>query len=289
MADRETPSPAVQRRRRRGELRRARVSAGLTQEQVASAMSWSLSKLIRIENGSTGISVNDLKAVLQHYKLTDEDRIAELVALSRSSGERPWWSTYREVASKRLMELIEYENAAYVTRNYQSLVVPGMLQTTDYMRASTIQLAPDLPADRVDVIVEIRLKRQEILEQPDPPLMFFIMDEAVLRRLVGGKDIMQRQLQRMIEAADMPNVTVEVIPFSAGVLPGMQAPFVIHEFPDGEDDDVLYLENPRGDLLSRDDRDEVVSFRENFEGLRRASLGPQGTIDFLHELIGELS
>lgn len=288
MAERKTSSPAVQRRRLRAELRQARLDAGLTQEQVASAMDWSLSKLIRIENGSVGISSNDLRAILQHYKINDEERTAELLALSRSRRERSWWDTYRDVASKQLIQLIEYENDASVTRNYQSLVIPGMLQTTDYMRASTIQLAPGMSASQVDTVIQIRLKRQEILARLNAPQMFFVMDEAVVRRVVGGSDVMRKQLQGMIEAADMPNVTIEVIPFSAGALPGMQAPFVIHEFPDG-DDDVLYLESPRGDVLSRDDPDDVLTFREHFERLRGVSLGPQGTIDFVQELITELA
>src|ERR1700744_4412289 len=234
------PSPAVQRRRLRAELRRSRLDAGLTQEQVASAMDWSLSKLIRIENGSVGISTNDLKAILQHYKITDEDRTTELLALSKASRERSWWSTYRESISKRLIQLIEYENAAYISRHYEDLVIPGLLQIPDYMRVSTNQLAPEMSADQVDIVIEVRLKRQELLKRADGPLLFFVMDEAVVRRLVGGKDVMRRQLQRLIEAADMPNVTVEVIPFTAGLLPGLQAPFVIHEFPDAADDDVLY-------------------------------------------------
>jgi len=289
MEDTDIPSPAVQRRRLRAELRRARLDAGLTQEQVASAMDWSLSKLIRIENGSVGISTNDLKAVLQHYKITDDKRTAELLALARASRERSWWSTYRDSISKRLMQLIEYETAAYISRHFEDLVIPGLLQTTDYMRASTNQLAPKMPPGEVDTVIEVRLKRQELLSRPDGPVLFFVMDEAVVRRVVGGKDVMRRQLQRLIEAADMPNVTVEIIPFTAGLLPGLQAPFVIHEFPDAADDDVLYLESPRGDLLSRDDAEEVLSFREDFERFRQASLGPEGTVAFLREVIADLS
>ena len=289
MEDTDNPSPAVQRRRLRTELRRARIDAGLTQDAVASAMDWSLSKLIRIENGSVSISTNDLKAILQHYKINDEKRTAELLALSRASRERSWWSTYRDSMYKRLIQLIEYENAAYISRHYEDLVIPGLLQTTDYMRVSTSQLAPEMPAKQVDTVIEVRLKRQELLKRSDAPLLFFVLDEAVVRRIVGGKDVMLRQMQQLAEAADMPNITVEVVPFSAGLLPGLQSPFVIHEFPDAADDDVLYLESPRGDLLSRDDADEILSFREDFERLRRASLGPEGTIDFLSGVIAELS
>jgi transcriptional regulator with XRE-family HTH domain len=286
----DNPSPAVQRRRLRAELRRARLGAGLTQEQVAKAMDWSLSKLIRIENGTTaGISTNDLKAILLHYNITDEARTAEFVALARASRERSWWSAYRDIALPRLIQLIEYEEAASTSLNYQSLLVPGMLQTAEYARAAIEQLAPDMPASQVAPRVEIRMKRQELLNRADAPLMFFVMDEGVVRRLVGGKDTMRQQLQRMIDLANMPKVTVEIVPFSAGVLSGMEAPFVIHEFPDAADDDVLYQEiPPRNDLLSRDNPEEVLAFRESFERLREASLGPDGTIDFLRELVNSL-
>src|SRR5882672_353964 len=114
----DSPSPAVQRRRLRAELRRARLEAGLTQEQVATAMDWSLSKLIRIENGTTaGISTNDLKAILLHYKITDGARTAELLALAKASRERSWWSTYGDSVPKRLIQLIDYEAAAYTARS----------------------------------------------------------------------------------------------------------------------------------------------------------------------------
>jgi transcriptional regulator with XRE-family HTH domain len=284
----DSPSPTVQRRRLRAELRRARLEAGLTQEQVATAMDWSLSKLIRIENGTTaGISTNDLKAILIHYKITDGARTAELLALAKTSRERSWWSRYGDSVPKRLIQLIDYEAAASAARSFESFVVAGRLQTADYARAVIRQLAPQMPDSEVSIRVEIRTKRQELLQRPDAPQMF-VMDESVVRRLVGGKDVMRGQLQRMIEAADLPNVTIEVVPFSAGVLSGMQAPFVIYEFPDPADDDVIYQEIPSGDLLSRDDPEEILRFREYFERLREASLGPQRTIDFLRELRDEL-
>ncbi len=284
----ENLSPAVTRRRLRTELRRARLDVGLTQEHVAQAMDWSLSKLIRIENGTNGISTNDLKALVQLYGITDEKRIAELLSLARASRERSWWSTYPGIP-KTLSELIEYESAAYISRHYEDLVIPGLLQTADYARASTRQLAPLMPPSDVDLEVEIRLKRQELLKRADAPRLFFVLDEAVIRRMVGGKDVMRRQLQQLTEVTDMPNITIEVIPFTAGLLPGLQVPFVIYEFLDDADDELLYLENPRGDMLIRNKQDEIRSYREDFERLRQASLGPQGTIDFLREVIAGLS
>lgn len=288
MEDSDNPGPAVQRRRLRAELRRARLDTGLTQEQVATAMDWSLSKLIRIENGSVNISTNDLKAILQHYKITDEGRIAELISLSRSARERSWWSMYRDSAPPRLLQLIEYEAAAFIARNFQPLVVPGLLQTEEYARMSTLQLDPKMSASRVEASIEIRMKRQELLKRADAPLLFFIMDEAVVRRVVGGTAMMRRQLERMIEVSDLANVTIEIVPFSAGLLPGLQGQFLIYEFPDATDDDVLYLEDGRGTLLTRDNTDEVLKLREEFERLREASLGPEGSIEFLRTLVGEL-
>ncbi|MGD0703063.1 MAG: helix-turn-helix transcriptional regulator [Trebonia sp.] len=283
----ESTSPVVQRRRLRAELRRARLDAGLTQEQVAGAMDWSLSKLIRIENGTVGISTNDLKAILAHYKISDEARTAELLALSRGARERSWWNSYREVAP-RLIQLIEYEAAAFIARNFQPLIVPGLLQTEEYARTSIRQLGPQLTTKQVESFVEIRMKRQELLQRSSAPLLFFIMDEAVVRRIVGGHDVMRRQLQRMIDVSDMPNVTIEIVPFAAGLLPGLQSQFLMYEFPDAADDDVLYLEGVSGELLSRDSPDDVLSFRESFEQLREASLGPEGSVNFMRALIGEL-
>jgi transcriptional regulator with XRE-family HTH domain len=277
----------VQRRRLRTELRRARNEAGLTQEHVAQAMDWSLSKIIRIENGTASISINDLKVLLQHYEITEESRIAELLAIARASRERSWWSTYRDMP-RPLAALIEYESVADVSRHYQDLVIPGLLQTADYMRESTRQLAPGMPDSQVNTVIEVRLKRQELLQRAEAPLMFFVLDEAVIRRGVQGKDVMRRQLEKLVEAAAAPNVTVEVVPFTAGLCPGLQAPFVIHEFTDATDDDLLYLENPRGDLLIRTSQHEIGSYREDFERLRQASLGPQGTIDFLRAVIAQL-
>lgn len=284
----ETLSPVVQRRRLRTELRRARLDAGLTQEQVATAMDWSLSKLIRIETGTVGISTNDLKAILAHYKITDDRRTAELLALSRGARERSWWNAYRDV-SPRLIQLIEYESASFIIRNFQPMLIPGLLQTEEYAAAMIRNLTPQATAPEVDTGVEMRMKRQQLLLQSEMPLMFFIMDEAAVRRLVGGKEAMRRQIQRLLGESEKPTVTIEVVPFSAGEHPGMQGPFMLFEFPDAADDDALYLEGPSESRWNRDDPEEISSYRERFEALRGLSLGPQGSIDFLRLLIGELA
>jgi transcriptional regulator with XRE-family HTH domain len=289
MGARDRPGPAVQRRRLRTELRRARQNAELTQEQVAAAMEWSLSKVIRIEAGTVGISANDLKALLSHYQIQDPQEVADLLALARAGRERPWQSAYRSVAPTRLLQFIELEAPASVSRNFQPLMIPGLLQTEEYARIMLSQLKADLPDEGIDSLVEVRMRRQELIDRDDSPLLFFILDEAATRRLVGGRDVMRRQLRRLTELAARPRITVEVIPFSAGAHEGMQGSFVIQEFPDPNDEDVLYQESAEGELVSHDDPELIVRYRERFEGLRALSLGPEGSLAFLNELADSLT
>lgn len=285
----DVPTPVVQRRRLRTELRKARQEASLTQEQVAAAMDWSLSKIIRIENGSVSISTNDLKALLRHYQIVDADRTEELVALARAARERSWWSVYRDVASPRLLQFIEYEAAAVITRNFEPLLIPGLLQTEEYARAVIRQFYEHPTAERLDSLMELRMKRQELLDRADPPLLFFILDEAVIRRLVGGKAVMRRQVRQLAEMASRPNVTVEVVPFGAGVHAGMNGSFVVLEFPDAEDDDVLYLESTQGELIKPDLPEEILAYRETFEQLRELSLGPGDSVTYLNKVADEMA
>ena len=189
----------------------------------------------------------------------------------------------------RLLQFIEFEAAASINRNFQPLVVPGLLQTDEYARAMFRQFPGDVLDKSIEAQVEVRMRRQELLDRDDSPLLFFILDEAATRRLIGGKDVMRRQLRRMTEMAARPHVTVEVVPFSAGVHPGLQGSFVIQEFPDPADDDVLYLESPQGEVISRDDPDLILHYREVFEELRCLSLGPEGSMVFLNELADEMA
>jgi transcriptional regulator with XRE-family HTH domain len=286
----DSPSPAVQRRRLRAELRRIRLGMNQTQEQVAAAMDWSLSKLIRIENGSVNISTNDLKVLLDYYGIVDDRRMEELVALAKAARERSWWSVYRDVASPQLLQFIEYQAAAMITRNFEPLLIPGLLQTEEYAREVIKEFSgrPRLPKDRLDAQVALRMKRQELLRRTGPPpWFFFILDEAVLHRVVGSKDVMGRQIRRLIELSSREDMIIEVVPFSAGVQYGMHGPFVILEFEEAEDDDVLYLESPRGDLIHRDNPEEVLTYREIFEELRHMSLG-EGSAEFVRGLLDEM-
>jgi transcriptional regulator with XRE-family HTH domain len=260
----------VRRRRLRTELRRARARAGLKQRDVAEAMDWSLSKLIRIETGSVGISTTDLKALLQHYGIVDTAEVDRFLSLARAAKEQGgWWTDYREVASPQLLTFLGYENSASVIQTFQPLVIPGLLQTEEYARALLRALGGSPTDTLVEERVKLRMRRQEeLLERSDPPDMFFVIDEAALHRWVGGRDVMRRQLQRLKDESARDNVTIDVVPFTADAHPGMQGPFVILEFADERDEDVLYLESWGGGIMSREEREEIEPFRLAFAHLR---------------------
>jgi transcriptional regulator with XRE-family HTH domain len=285
----EVGSPLVQRRRLRVELKKARQTSGLTQEKVASEMDWSLSKVIRIESGSSGISANDLKALLQLYGVKDPGQVDSLVALARAARERSWWSAYRDVASQSLLQLIEYESEAHAVRQFETLFIPGILQTEDYARAVLQNHYDEGPgSEQLRALVELRTRREDLFDAENGPSFHFVLDEAVVHRLVVGPSVMRRQLRRLVEVANRPNITIEIVPFSAGLHPGMKGPFEIIEFADPPVSDIVYLEGPRVDIIS-DDPEEILKYREAFERLAKASLGPRDSLTLIARIADEMS
>lgn len=277
-------SPLVERRRLRAELKQARMDVGLTQEAVADRMDWSLSKLIRIETGAVGISTNDLTALLRLYNVRDPKRVRALIAQAREARKQSWWSKYRAVLAPTYFQYIEFETSASSIRTYHSLAVPGLLQTQEYAIALTQRNRFNPDSKTVRTLVEVRMKRQELLlDRSNPPSLFFVLDEAVLRRLAGDKELGKSQIDRLIQMADRPGVTIEVLPFSAGIHRGLMEDCNILEFST-DDSDVLYFESARQASFIREDSDEIALYRELFEEMRSLSLGPEGTRDYLVQL-----
>lgn len=257
----------MQRRRLKSELRRIRTKAGFRQQDVAEAMDWSLSKLIRLES-SGKIATSDLRALLQHYKITDQKEIERFVAMARASKEEGWWSKYREATSPEFLTFLGYENSAAIIYQFTPLLIPGILQDKEYARELLAAYGSPASSTRLEEWVELRLERQsELFERASPAEMYFVLDEAVLHRWVGGRDVMRRQLKRLKEFAAREYITIEVVPFTVGAHPGMKGPFVVLEFSE-YDEDALFLENVRGDMVSRDNQEEIANFRESFEQLR---------------------
>jgi transcriptional regulator with XRE-family HTH domain len=239
--------PTLYRRRLRSDVRRAREGLGMSHRDVAEAMDWSVSKLIRIEAGAVTITTNDLRALVAHYGITDPRHVEELIDLAKRSRERsPWWVDFRDIAPPELLASCGYESSAKVIRNFQPLLVPGLLQTEEYADDLLRYIRGPKNARRLDGLVKLRLQRQELLNSPDGPSLHFIVDEAVVRRVVGGPGVMRKQLSHMKEIAQRPNVTLRIVPFGQGWYRGLRAPYIYYEFDDPQDEAILYLETLDG-------------------------------------------
>ncbi|MFJ5988841.1 helix-turn-helix transcriptional regulator [Lentzea sp. NPDC092896] len=241
-------SPVVLQKRLLGELKQTRDELGLSQQAVADAMDWSVSKLIRIEKGENKISVTDVQALLFHYGVRDDDRVTELVGMTRAirQSKSAWMEKYRGSFSEQFAKYVELETAAVRIRQSQLNVVSGLLQTPDYAHALVKSYGnTDAVVERG---VEIRMHRQSVLD-PDGPEISIILDESVLHRVIGNEGVLRRQLQRIKEVASLDHVTVQILPFSAGIHPAMKGSFSILEFSEGEEDFALLLEHPGRDEL----------------------------------------
>ncbi|MFF4508013.1 helix-turn-helix domain-containing protein [Streptomyces sp. NPDC001401] len=263
-------SPAIQRLRLRSELRQARKSAGLTQKSVADEMEWSPSKLLRIEAGEVGISVNDLRSLLALYEISDPGKISILLGLARGSRKMPFVE-YRDIYGKEFLDFLAMESSAFVTRTFQPLALPGLLQTEEYadeiVRAYTPERFSDQQRSRM---VEARMLRQEALDR-DHAEFFFILDESVIRRQVGGPGVMRAQLRRLAELAAHPRREIMIFPFSQGAHAASQGPFTLFEFDEGMDP-FLYLENLRGTATVSTTNEDTVSYLDLFWKLEERSI-----------------
>ena len=261
--------PVTMRRQLRAELKRLRAERDLTQRHVAEQLDWSPSKIIRIEKGVVAIGVTDLQALLRLYDVQDKATIDALVAMARGSKRLPF-NEYRDKLAPETLRYFGYESSAAILRQFEPLVIPGLLQTEEYART----LLKDLgySSERIETIWAVRSERQEILDRDSPPEMFFVLDEATIRRVVGSENLMRRQLNRLVELNTNPRVTIRVMPFSAGAYIGMLGPFTYLEFPDDEDPNVLYVEGPLGDAVLRDEEDLTARYLDSFFALEKSAL-----------------
>jgi transcriptional regulator with XRE-family HTH domain len=278
MAD--SASPLVQRRRLSAELRNLRQEKKLTQQEVAKAMVWSLSKMIRVESAETGISVNDLKVLLDYYEIKDEEKRAELIALARAAGRRGWWrgQSYSKVAPKELLKLIDYESAAASIRQFETMYVPGILQTRNYARAVLQNFYADEPAEEM---ADLRTRREGQLTREDAPQFTFLLDEPVIQRLAGGQTVMRQQLQRLVDIAELPNVTIRLVPFSVGLHPG-SGPFEIIQFADAANQYAVFIETAHGYFIT-DKPEDIRKYKNVFDRITQISLRPEDSVARIRE------
>lgn len=270
-------NPTSQLRRLRTELRQRRDAVQLTQREVAEALDWSPSKLIRIERGPVGISVTDVRALLQHYRVTDERQVEMLIGLARASKKPAWWHQYRDIISAQFVTFLGLEASSVRIRQYQGHVIPGLLQHPDYIRA-LVTRTTDLDRD-----VAIRHARQDLIGEG--PELKFIVDEAVLHRIIGSPEIMRTQLGWLVEQQRQPNVTIQVLPFSVGVHKGMKGSFAILDLSDEQDDYALLLEQSYEDRLIEDTSDETREYVQIFSELSQIALSPEDSVALIERVI----
>ncbi|MDT0388900.1 helix-turn-helix domain-containing protein [Streptomyces dubilierae] len=275
--------PAVRRRKLGAELRALRAAAGLTSGEAARLVGWHQSKVSRIETGTSGVKPADVRLLLDAYCVTDtqlRDLLMMLAGSDDSGGRHHWWHAYRGVLPPTYRDFISLESQASAMRTLETTVVPGLLQTPEYARAVTRAAVEGLPEDRLDTLVEVRLARQDVL-RADPPLeLSAVLDEAVLRREVGGPGVMARQLERLVEAARLPQVRLQVLPFAAGAHIGVTGPFVIFSFSSTSDLDVVVLDHLTSSLyLER--KEDLQAYTEAFNALQIHALSPEDSLDFI--------
>jgi transcriptional regulator with XRE-family HTH domain len=275
-------SPSLRRRRLAAELRGLREQSGLSVTEAARRLDWQASRISRIENRQSGITAPELRKLLDVYGAEDAQYRAHLAELARRVNERGWWQKYAGLIGGDYADLISLEAEARAIRAYEQELVPGLLQTTEYAHAVIRASRPTDTTDEVKRRVEIRMERQEILTRPDPapPRFNVVLSEAALRRPVGGYDVMRAQLEYLLQPRDRANVTVQVLPFDAGVHPAMVGPFSVMTFRDPEDLGVVGVENAIGTLFL-EDPDELRAYEELWNALQASALSPDDSQTFL--------
>ncbi|MEV0391815.1 helix-turn-helix domain-containing protein [Polymorphospora rubra] len=278
----ERRSPTVRRRRLGAELRRRRDDAGVTIEMVAERLDCSSSKISRIETGHTSATPRDVADMLAIYGVVGPEG-EELVQIAREARQKGWWHPYSTVLTGAYVGL---EAAAHSVRAYEQQVVPGLLQTGDYAKAMIRSARPDITAEEVERRVRVRLQRQSLLTQDDPIEVWVVLDEAVVSRPVGGDEVMRAQLARLVEAADLPNVTLQILPFEVGAHAGMDGTFTILDFAEARDPGVVYAENATGGLFL-EKAEELRKYVFIFDHIRAAALRPEESVAAIAKLAEE--
>jgi transcriptional regulator with XRE-family HTH domain len=268
------------------QLRMLREARGVTREEAGYAIRASGSKISRMELGRVSFKERDVVDLLDLYGV-DADEAAALVALAREANTPGWWHKYGDLLPDWFQVYVGLEEAASLIRLYEVQFVPGLLQTADYARAVVRLGQPGAPPEEIERRVGLRMGRQELLTKPGGPRLWAIVDEAALRRPIGGREVMRAQLVQLIEATNEPNVTLQVVPFRSGGHAAEAGAFTIMRFPEPDLPDVVYLEQLTS-ALYLDKRDDVEKYTEVMERLSVESESPERSVDILSGMLEEV-
>lgn len=275
----EVRSPTVRRRELGALLRALRNEKGLTVEQVADRLLCSPSKVSRMETGHGVATRRDIRDLCDLYDVPEAAEREHLMSLAQQGKQAGWWQGYD---LDYFATYVGLEAEAVGIKYYQSSIVPGLLQTPDYARAMHAVSIPKIAPERIEQLIEVRLKRQRRLVQDPLIRLDVVLDEAVLHRLVGGGSVMRAQLDRLIEASSQTNVTMQVIPYIAGAHPAMDSTFNILNFT-GSISSVVYVEGLVGWIYVERPQD-IDRYQQVFEHLRNVALSPQESIELLKRI-----
>jgi transcriptional regulator with XRE-family HTH domain len=277
--------PTVQRLVLGGQLHKLRESRGITAEQAAESIRGSHSKISRMEHGRVGFKERDVADLLTLYGVTDTEERAALLNLAREANTPGWWHAYSDILPAWAQPYVGLEAAASVIRTYQIQIIPGLLQTEGYARA-LIRQGSAATEEQIARRGELRASRQEILRRPDAPQLWVVVDEGALRRPVGSQEVVREQLQYLIEVADHPAVTLQIMPFAAGAHSAMGGPFTILRFAEPDLADVVYIEQLTT-ALYLEKPVEVDSYLEVMEQLCLQAEPVVNTAKLLHEILAD--
>lgn len=280
--------PSVRARQLAAEIRRLREVRRLTGEEVAAQLGWSPSKVSRIETGRSPVTVSDLRRLLDLHQVPASRR-DRLIELARTADQRGWWDAYADTLPEGYSAMIALEAAAESVLHYHPSLIPGLLQTEAYMeeivRSSLLVEPPGVVSQRV----EVRLTRQAVLTQDEDPLgMTAVLDEAGLRRQVGGPQVMYEQLLHLAEIAARPNIALQVLPLARGSHPAMAGGFTILQFPGVIESSVVYLDNMTSDIFVEREA-EVHYYRLAFDRLREMALEPRQSVTLITQIADQIN
>ncbi|MFE5740374.1 helix-turn-helix domain-containing protein [Streptomyces celluloflavus] len=269
------------------QLRRLRKERDISREDAGKAIRGSHAKITRLERGQVSCKERDLSDLLTLYKVLDEAERADYFELARQANTSGWWHQYNDVLEDWFELHIGLEEAASLIRTYEVQFLPGLLQTREYARAVSRLGYPGASEDRLDRLVELRMKRQELLTRPDAPKVWAVVDEAAVRRPFGGREGMRAQLEHLLKVAELPNVTLQVAPFSVGANAAAGAPITILRFSEPDLPDKVYLEQLTG-AIYLDKQDAVDQYTLIMDRLCAEADPPEETDAFLKKLLHQL-
>jgi transcriptional regulator with XRE-family HTH domain len=275
-------SPTVRRRELGALLRRLREEREMSVRQVTEHLLCSPSKVSRIETGQRGATLRDIRDLCDLYAVTDQAERERLMTLAREGKQQSWWQSHDLTYST----YVGLEAEAKSIRQFQSSVVPGLLQSADYARAVQTDVVPRHSPELIEQRVQVRLERQQLLKQPEPPALSAVLDESVLHRLVGGARVMSEQLSHLAEVAKLPNVLVNVISYNSGAHPGLESNFRILEF-EKDIPGIVYTEGLIGSVYLERPED-FDRYRQVFDHLQAIALSEENTIELIENLAHEM-